>query len=407
MTDHTIHNPMFEDDEDEMVAAHERTVLNVPRKTTLPVAVPAPVNVRTPKFGEKGYRKGLPNPRRGTPRARVTAGNAIYLAFGAQFPGADAEAYSMLTYTKPSPVSAGGTLPTIRGTELRLEKLRNLGVMESYRRDGSKVVHWGVTDKGVAAAREFGYLQNENAPTRTGIRGISYERLNHFRFIAHVAAQFVSPEGFFAGTNEKYAAGKSVRVTPMRLDDLLSEGEIRRDQKPVADMLAAAKKANKGDGDFGAWRKNTIDQALVEVRNGELSMGDLVQRYPAIRTLGQPQSFDPNQQVISTHWPDLVVDRERFRRGNEGPSLGIEIELHVKSWTGYEQFLRTLVNEWANPAGYYERFIYFTLNDQVETLMRKVDAKYGFNLFGSGRLSVVRLFDRDGDLINLKRRIGE
>ena len=415
MTDYSITNPMLEDDDDEtqQTPAAGRSVLTLPRRPvgttptvhsipTKPVGPNSPS--REPRFGEVGYRKGVPNTRRGTPRARVTEGNALYLAFGAVFPGADSEAYSVLSFTRPSPVSKGGELPTITGTEKRLDKLKRLGMMESFRREGSKIVHWGVTDKGIAAAREFGYLQEESAPARDGIRGMSYERLNHYRLIAHVAAQFASPSGFFAQATPTVPGEVVLGVPAVSLEHLISEAQVRRDQKPIADRLFELKKAGAGSGDFGQWRDSTIQKACKEVAGGQLGWADFVECYPAIRTLGQPQSTDQNAQVKSSHWPDLVVSREAGRTGREGRSIVVEVELSRKSWTEYEQILRTYAREFADPV-VYEQVVYFTVNDQIETLMRKVDTKYGFHLFESGRLKVKRIRNREGELVELKRRI--
>ncbi len=56
----------------------------------------------TRAFGESGYRKGQTNPRRGTPRARITELDARLLYFIGHFPGADTEALSVLNTAQPT-----------------------------------------------------------------------------------------------------------------------------------------------------------------------------------------------------------------------------------------------------------------------------------------------------------------
>lgn len=381
MTDNNFYNPLLDDDEDEAFTGHSE---------------PAQPNHSEPQFGEKGYRKGVPNTRRGTPRARVTEGNARLLAFLGKFPGSTTEAVSLVRFTEASPVSKGGELPTVRGTRIVLEKLKRLGMVQSFRRDAQSQTQWGATGKGVAAARDFGYLLNEGEANTSGLQGMSYLRLDHYRFIGHVAAQLASPSAYFKDV---------LGLAPIPLENLISEPHIRRDQKPIRDQLAERKKAKKTH-DFGLWRKGKLMAAVKEAEEGKLAWSDLIEANPALRTIGQPNSDATEKLYSSEHWPDLVVHRDDARTDRKAKNLLIEVELHKKSWDEYKRLLRTFHEEFRSGA-VYERAVYFTIGTQVETLLRKIDAQLETGLFDSNRLLVLPIRDREGKPVKLKTRVGD
>ncbi|WP_243224553.1 hypothetical protein [Microbacterium sp. CIAB417] len=380
-------NPLLEDDEPE-APAPVRTLVTTPVK---PVA-------SAPKFGEKGYRKGVPNPRRATPRARLTEGGAPLLAFVAKFPGATAEAVSILRKSQASPVYEGGKLLTVPGAMKQLEKFKRLGLVESHRRsnNGEAVTHWGATEAGVLAAQQFGFLEEPNEASPDALEGMSLSHLNHLRFVALVAAQFASPENFFKD---------KLSLPPVPLKYLISEQQVRRDFKPLETALGANKKEGKLS-DFGVWRSQKIEEIQKEVEGGFLSWNEVLEAHPELRVMGLPASKFPNSRPKTKHLPDLVVSLESVRKGAQSKSIMVEIELSKKHWDDYESLLRLYAAELRHRFA-YGRVIYFTVQNGVGALMKRIDQKHEFGLFKSGALSVIELTHRDGSPVKLKRRIGD
>lgn len=414
MTDNNFHNPLLDDDDDELTTPLPVKKLNLPSRPNSPIApsrptVKAPVTpvenaveekvthtlttTREPQFGEKGYRKGIPNPHKGTPRSRITQNDLPYLLFAGMFPGADVEAMSLLRHTQKSPVSEGGKLRTIKGTLIRLKKLEELGALESYKSEITGTTHWGLTEGGYLYA-QYSDVLSENKLT-IGLSGMSLTRLNHYRMIALAAAKFVSPEGFFQ---------QSLGMAPVDLLDLVSEPEMRREQLPIKDELAAVAKQQGTKADFGKWRINAIKESLKDIKDGHLGWHEIAALRPELWTIGQP--YNEALPVKSTHWADFVVDRSRLQKDRNGQSLLIEVELSKKSWKEYERILRTFFKEFQNPL-IYQRVVYFTVSNEVETMLRRVDEKHEFGLFASKRLVVLPLTHRDGTPVKLKTRIGD
>lgn len=323
----------------------------------------------------------------GTPRGRVTARNARLLAFIGMFPGADSQALSVLNMSQPSRISAGGELMTVRGTEQYLRKLYNLDALKKFRDAVSGVTSYGLSKLGIAYAKEFDYDLTHAA----SLDGISLERLKHYRMIAHVAAQFASPEGFFE---------ESLGVEPVELEQLISEHEMRAAFTPVQRQLSENKKKGKSN-DYGKLRIELLRSALEDAQAGRIALSDLLEAQPVLYTLGFPRR--ENSKLKYVHQPDLVINLDQDRK-QRAQNILVEIELNKKSWEAYDAILATLKSELDKPY-VYERAVYFTIGSGVETLLRKVDATGDYGLFSSGKLTVLPICNRDGEPLQPKNRV--
>lgn len=320
---------------------------------------------------------------------RVTEGNARLLAFAGAFPGADSEAFSVLSARQDLMEKTGKmVLPTVKGTETRLRKLERLGVLEKYKSPFTKVNHYSLTHPGECAAWSFGYSLNNAA----SLDRVSKARATHYQMIAHVAAQLASPQGFFR---------ESLGIEPVPFDALISEHQMRAAYEKVNKDLKKKKEAGE-EHDFGEWRLGALRQANQHVKDGLVSYADVVEAFPFLLTVGHPEI--EGERFKSVHQPDLAVNLDADRNDRYGKNLLIEIELSKKSWDDYHSILNTFRVELEH--GFvYSRVVYFTSGPQVGTLLRKVDAAGEFGLFKSGRLVVLPLLDRSGNEIRFNNRI--
>jgi len=323
---------------------------------------------------------------RGATGARITEKNAELLAFAAAFPGATTEAFSVLNNREATRFAAGGELPTIGGTEKRLEKLVKLGALRKTRRPGSTVAQYGITKAGVAAAYSFGHDVNYPDP----IDDTAFRTLVHYRFIAHVAAQLISPKGFFRN---------SLGIEPVSLGQLRSEKMMRATFDPVRRKLKENAESGKS-GDFGRWRDGALSGAERAANERRIGWSDIVEAQPALLTIGAPQREGTKLKAI--HQPDIAVILDGSRTDRSAKNILVEVELSKKSWTDYDSILATLKREF-DLGTMYERAVYFTNNNEVSNLIRRVDASYG--LIGSGKLTILPLLDRNGNRIEKNNRV--
>lgn len=323
----------------------------------------------------------------GTPRGRVTARNARLLAFIGMFPGADAETLSILNVTEPSHFSAGGNLQAVESTKQYLRKLYNLKAVDKFRDASTGITSYGLTELGVAYAREFDYDLTHKA----SLDGISLERLKHYRMIAHVAAQFASPGEFFT---------ESLGVEPVELEQLISEHEMRAAFTPVQRQLSENKKKGKSN-DYGKLRIDLLRSALEDAQAGRIALSDLLQAQPVLYTIGFPRREASKLKYV--HQPDLVINLDANRE-RKAQNILVEVELSKKSWNEYDSILATLKAELDKPY-VYARAVYFTIGSGVETLLRKVDTAVDYGLFSSGKLTVLPICDRDGEPLQANNRV--
>lgn len=315
---------------------------------------------------------------------RITEGNAQRLWFIGKFPGADAEACSIILDRKDQP----GMIPTIKGTEKVLRKLDNLGAVGKYRNPETKQPIFSLTASGRAAAYSFGHRVEDSAT----LHKTSERRANHYQMIAHVAAQFASPKGFFR---------ESLGIEPVGINGVISEHEMRAAYEPIKQKLKN-RKAKGESGDFGMWRRGAIKHTLTLAKEGRLSLSDLTEAYPALLTLGEPEVEESRTKAV--HQPDLAVILDSERKGTESQNLLVEVELNKKSWDAYSEILHTYAAELKH-SFVYSKIVYFTIGSQVETLLRKVDKKENLGLFESGRLVVLPILHRDGAPVRFSKRI--
>lgn len=344
-------------------------------------------NLKLPDLDESKPAEKPKSKRIGVPRGRVTESNARLLAFAGMFPGADCEAFSVLNVSQSSRFGEGGGLHTVGSTDQYLRKLYNLKALEKFRDASSGVTSYGLSKLGVTYAREFDYDLAHEAP----LDGISLERLKHYRMIAHVAAQFASPGGFFK---------ESLGIAPVELDQLISEHEMRAAFTPVQRKLSENKKQGKSN-DYGKLRVDLLKRALGEVQEGRIEWGDLLTAYPVLYTLGFPRREATKLKHV--HQPDLVINLDQDRK-QKAQNILVEVELSKKSWDEYDAILATLKAELEKPY-VYARAVYFTIGSGVETLLRKVDKSGEYGLFDSGKLVVLPICDRDGEPLRPNNRV--
>lgn len=319
---------------------------------------------------------------------RVTDGNAQWLAFAAKFPGADAEPFSVLRYRQESPLAPGGELITLRGTENPLRKLVRLGCLDKFRNPATRRVHYGATELGVECAREYGW---ELVKPR-GINNLSIERLTHYAAIAHVAAQFISPVGFFED---------SLGIAPVRLEDVISENELRASYDPIKLQLQNAKNEGRSS-DFGRYRAEVMREAVAAVKDKRIEWSDLLTAHPELFTIGEPKREGSKAKHV--HQPDFAVKIGESGRGATAQNLLVEVEISKKSWEAYDSILATYAAELAKPL-VYGRVVYFIQSRAIANLLQKVDAAGGYGLIESGKLVILPILHRDGTPLEKKNRV--
>jgi hypothetical protein len=320
--------------------------------------------------------------------ARITEGNAQMVGFLSKFPGATSEALSMIAARKDRAAAGQLVLPTVKGTEKRLRKMESLGAIERLRDATTQTVQYSATQVGIDALWSFGY----NAEHAATLHKKAKTRAAHYRYIAHVAAQFASPQGFFRD---------SLGIEPVMLEQLISENEMRGAYEPINLMLKQAGKQGR-NADYGRWRKTELEAALSEAGNKRLDWSDIVEAHPALLTIGQPKRTGAITKPV--HQGDLAVILDNRRTSTKARNLLVEVELSKKSWDEYNSILATLKMD-LDHGFIYSRAVYFSVGTQVETLLRKVDKKMGYGLFDTGKLTVLPILDRSGDPVRFDNRI--
>lgn len=319
---------------------------------------------------------------------RITEGNACLLALIGKFPGADVEALSVVVDRQDKPFSTFGIMPTIKGTEKKITKLEALGAVGKYRNPATKRSIFSLTKAGFAAAYSFGYNMEHGAT----LNKVSQNRANHYQMIAHVAAQFASPMGFFR---------EALGIEPAGIEGVISEHEMRGSYEKINQKLKEKKKKGES-GDWGKWRRAAMEHALKLVKAGRIEWSDIIETNPALLTIGQPDVEEALTKPV--HQPDLAVILDGDRASADARNLLVEVELNKKSWDDYSRILRTYDAELKH--GFiYSRIVYFTVGTQVETLLRKIDKALELGLFDSGKLVVLPLTHRDGTPVRFEKRI--
>lgn len=408
----TAVNPLLEDDDEEELVAPLR--LRLPNQspslaggvarsktrtepTAAAVVAPSekPIEVkavgvaqREPQFGEPGYGKGRKFPNRvGTPRARVTDKDEVLLAFLGKLQVARADALTQLLMAEKAPNGRGSkNIVAISTVEARLEKLKKLGMVESFFRPGLEPV-WSVTEHGGAFAQIRGYLTSDGEWNPKTAADIKSNDMTHRLAVSHVAAQLTSPRGYFK---------ELLKLNPVPFENLISEYALRRWKTVIHNDLRAID-AERGAPVMksGGYRTERLRKAVNEVEAGLIEWEDLLEFYPDLWTLGEADKTAAEGYVRSEHYPDLVVSREAGRTGEKSKSFFVEVELNKKSQDVYEKILRTYANEFEHGLVYC-RVLYFTNSTEVKNLITKVDKRHSFGLLKSGRLVFAPIKARDG-----------
>lgn len=313
-------------------------------------------------------------------RARITERDALYLGFLTKFPAADAEALSYLATRQSNPFGAPeGQLTDPSGVEKRLQKLVKIGAATRFRNPISGTKHYGATALGNEAAMFYGH---ESTSWQT-IEGLSISRLEHYRNIALIAAQFASPINYFKD---------SLGVEAVQFEQLISENEIRKPYDQVRQFLKKQHERGEGNGSFGTYRKALARRAVEEVQDKKLAITEIVSTYPQLLTLGTTDNEASKMKPI--HQPDFAVRLDDTQRTQRGKNLLIEVELHQKAPEDYERILRTLRHEFASGTA-YERAVYFTGTDAIANALKRTDKAAETNLIENKRLVILPIKGRD------------
>lgn len=404
-------NPFL--DEDEEVAAPPQAttvpsfIINrapAPAQPVAPVEVkpePAATKQKTqaPSWGQKGFRKGVPNPHKGTPRTRVTEATVPILAFVGKLPGCTAEAPALISVTKGIEHlgQEGGKLRTVPGTLKLLKKFEGMGLVTSYTSKGENgVTHWGITSEGVVQAQEYGHLLEPNEASVEGLSGMAYERLNHYRYVALVAAKYASPS--------KKAFGLT-GIEHVGLDELISEPQVRRDFYDTKTLLEANKKEGK-PSDWGILRTRLLKEAQESVNKGLIGWDDFMVANPTLRMFGLPLSEFGTGKPMTKHEPDLFINRDRYRSTAASKSILVEVELTRKHWNAIASFLKVMAFEKKHGLVIGEVHLHTHRRDIVK-LYKKVDKAIGTELVESGFLKFKPLTHADGTPVVIKNKVGD
>jgi hypothetical protein len=322
------------------------------------------------------------NPTKNT-RARITQRDAIYLAFLAKFPAADAEALSYLAYRGDNPWVGGDELPTPSGITRKMTKLTQLGAVSRYRNPLSGVSHYGLTPLGHEAVTFYGY----DIPTWRGIKGLSISRLEHYRNIALVAAQLVSPTAPLA--SELRLPG----ALPLEL--LVSENEMRSAYDTIARQLASLREEGKAGATYAAYRYRTAEKLLAEADAGDVEHAEIVARHPELLTIATPATKNPDTHK-PIHQNDLAIRLDDMARSAKQPrttNILVEVEIAMKKPEAYEQVMRTLRAEFSAGIA-YQRAVYFCGTPAIAKRVRDADRNAGTGLIDKRRLLVLPITGR-------------
>lgn len=396
-------NPFLEDDDEDDAPA----VASQP--TPEPVVLPTPVPptpkrsgpVVKPEFaGKPGYDS---LGRRKTRRAgskKPTEKDAIVLAHLAKFRVAYEEDLAELALAAPSFEEGAPKTNSPRTLQNRLYRLKKLGYVETTRDKRGRRV-WGSTADAVSVAQSWGILTREGEEHPESWKKIGYSYSDHFLMIARVAAQFVSPTGFFRET---------LGLEPVAPSSLLAEHELRQAWKVGTEELLKLKQQQKST-DYPSFRQAALKRSMTAVSEGRLSWSSMLTAEPMLWTIGS-YGESGSDRNLQAHLPDLIVNREEQRTGSMSESILVEVELNAKPWKEYEALLRGFAQELSTCA-VIGHVVYFVPGKKdgtpgpVERLLRDVDAAGGLGLFASGRFHCVPLFERDGSPIKQRRLIGE
>lgn len=309
-------------------------------------------------------------------RQTITEKDALYLGFLGKFPGADAEALSYLRKTEQNPFgNPAGHLTKPSGVTKRMQKLTSLKAATRYRNPITGKVHYGITELGHEAAIYWGY----DFPVVRGLDGLALSRLEHYRKIALVAAQFMSPAAIYQD---------SLGVAPVEMRQLVSENEMRNAYEATRTYLRKERDSGRGSDDFASYRR-TLTRNLLE---GSQDVRTMTAEHPCLYTVATEDN--PSSKMKPIHQPDLAINLDLTeRQTDKATNILVEVELSQKSPEEYGKILRTLKHD-IRKGSVYGRVIYFVGTRAIENALRSADAREQTNFIDSGRMSIVRITGR-------------
>lgn len=203
-------------------AAIENTPAPAPTMSPMEAeTTPAPTPIPAPK-------KVIKRPGR---EKEITPSNLQVMEFLGKFPGASVEALSLIQVRQPNRFHGAG-LRSIGGMKETIGKLRSMGMADFHRDPGMQGVFWSLTQSGLEALEAMGI----GAENLSSLHNVARSRAAHYRAIAMVAAQLISPAGIFRQT---------LGIGPLGLSQVVSELEMRRAFAPERASLQQAKKQGR------------------------------------------------------------------------------------------------------------------------------------------------------------------
>lgn len=326
-------------------------------------------------------------------RARITERDSLYLGFLAKFPAADAEGLSYLAVKAQNPFGIeAGELTEPSGIDKRMAKLVKMGAATKFRNPISGVNHYGVTAMGNEAAKFYNY----DCLNWKGIEGLSISRLEHYRNIALIAAQFLSPSNHFA---------KVFGLHAVKFEQVICENEMRLAYENINYLLKKQRELGEGSSDFGTYRKELRTKIDDEIERGIIDYDTVVTSYPQLLTLGNEKNLNANLKPILQ--PDLAIVLDHGRRTATSPkakNLLIEVELSLKVQADYEKILLTIEREIKEGAA-YGRAIYFVGNTTIASAVKRADKSSGADLIAKKLLMILPIEGRKGTKYNNVNRV--
>lgn len=327
-------------------------------------------------------------------RARITEIDANLLHFLAKFPAADAQSLTYLNYRNSGPKNVGDhCFPGRDAVERRLRKLEKLGAINRFRNPITGTTHYGVTPLGAEAAAFYGH----EVGTWGSIKGLAISRLEHYRSVALVAAQLISPSQVVAS---------KLGVEPLSIYQIVGERELRQPYDEAMQIIKIGKDRGTHSGLFTDYRRDLLATAIEQVKQHVIAPHELVSTYPALLTAGRaPTESNPTKPI---HQPDLAIicDTQETRNLHQSKARNIlvEVELSAKSAKEYEEILRTLKSEFRQQFA-YERGVYFTNSKAIANLIRKVDRTVGTNLIADKLLTIEPIDTSNNTVFGVPRRV--
>lgn len=170
-------------------------------------------------------------------------------------------------------------------------------------------------------------------------------------------------------------------LMPYSIDTLISEYQIR---KGWEQLIGAHDTSLHDRGIIGAQRRDEVER---EVEDGKMARDEMHEFEPSLWTLSNKNAKDNKTKQF--HYPDLVLNRERVRRGKAPVSVAFEIELTAKNRGETAKILRMYKDDKMT----YKCVVWVVQNDAMRRHIEREDSEVG--LIRDGRMTFLPLIGSD------------